>query len=140
MAFFFSSRRLVLAASIFLVATCAAAAQTMPNAYQVVHTPDSAKVYTYVEQMPQLPDGGGNAAIIAAIQARVAPAGGCGGKVFVYFVVGPSGTVKDAKVIKGPDGGCNAAVLAAVGKLPRFRSGKQNGKPVAVCYTLPIAF
>ena len=29
------------------------------------------KVYTYVEQMPQLPGGGGNAAIVAAIQERL---------------------------------------------------------------------
>lgn len=137
MAFLFLSRRLVLAASVFLVATGATAAQTMPNAYQVVHTPDSAKVYTYVEQMPQLP---GKASIAASIQQGVAPGSGCGGKVFVYFVVGPSGTVKDAKVVKGPDGGCNAAVLAAVHKLPRFSPGKQNGRAVAVCYTVPLTF
>ncbi|AMJ64353.1 energy transducer TonB [Hymenobacter sp. PAMC 26628] len=137
MTFFRSSRRLALAGCVFLAATGAAAAQTMSNAVRAAPTPDSAKVYTYVEQMPQLP---GKASIVASIQQGVAPGSGCSGKVFVYFVVGPSGTVKDAKVIKGPDGGCNAAVLAAVRKLPRFRSGRQNGKPVAVSYTVPLTF
>lgn len=109
----------------------------MPNAVRVTHVPDSAKVYTYVEQMPQLP---GKASIVASIQERVAPGSGCGGKVYVSFVVGPSGVAKDAKVIKGPNGGCNAAVLAAVGKLPRFRPGRQNGQAVAVIFTVPVAF
>lgn len=140
MAFFLSSRRLALAASVFLAATGAAAAQTMPNAYQVVHTPDSAKVYTFVEQMPRLPDDLRTAGVAKAIQARLAPGSGCGGKVFVSFVVGPSGTVKEAKVVKGSNGGCNAAVLAAVGKLPRFSPGKQNGRPVAVVLTIPLEF
>jgi len=135
MAFPLSSRRLALAAVGFLLATCAAAAQTMPNAVRVAPAPDSTRVYNYVEQMPQLP---GKANIAASIQQAVAPGSGCGGKVFLYFVVGPSGVVKDAKVIKGPDGGCNAAVLAAVRKLPRFSPGKQSGRAVAVSYTVPL--
>lgn len=110
----------------------------MPNAVRVgPPVPDSAKVYNYVEQMPRLP---GKASIVASIQQAVAPGSGCGGKVFVSFVVGPSGVVKGAKIIKGPAGGCNAAVLAAVGKLPRFSPGKQNGRAVAVVYTIPLTF
>lgn len=139
MAFSLSSRRWALVTSVFL-ATSAAAAQTMPNAVRVVHTPDSVKVYTYVEQMPRLPEDLRAAGIAKAIQARVAPGSGCGGKVFVYFVVSASGVTKDAKVVKGPNGSCNAAVLAAVGKLPRFSPGKQNGRAVAVSYTIPLDF
>ncbi|MFD1468477.1 energy transducer TonB [Hymenobacter caeli] len=135
-----SSRRLALAASVFLAATGAAAAQTMPNAYQVVHTPDSAKVYTYVEQMPHVPGGGGSAAIVAAIQARVVPTGGCSGRVFASFIVGPSGVVRDAKIIKGLGASCSEAVLTAIHQLPRFEPGRQNGRPVSVIFTVPITF
>lgn len=134
------SRRLALAASIFLAGAGAAAAQTVPNAYQVVHTPDSAKVYTYVEQMPQLPGGGGSAAIMAAIQARVAPTGGCGGKVFASFIVGASGVVRDAKIVKGIGASCDEAVLVAIRGLPRFKAGRQNGRPVSVNFTVPVTF
>ncbi len=90
--------------------------------------------------MPQLPGSSGLAGIAGAIRARMAPASGCSGKVFVSFVVDPSGTVKDGKILKGPDGGCNAAILAAVDKLPRFKPGKQNGQAVAVVLTVPLTF
>ncbi|TPG62393.1 energy transducer TonB [Hymenobacter nivis] len=140
MTFFPSSRRWALAASVLLAATGTAAAQTMPNAVRVAPTRDSSSVYTYVEQMPQLPGGGSNAAIMAAIQARVAPTGGCGGKVFVSFVVGPSGVVREAKIIKGLAASCDEAVLAAVRQLPRFSPGRQNRRPVSVVLTVPITF
>ena len=140
MAFSLSSRRLALAASVFLAGTGAAAAQTMPNAYPVAATPDSAKVYTYVEQMPQLPTGGSIAAIMAAVQARVAPTGGCGGKVFASFIVGPSGVVRDAKIIKGLGASCDETVLAAIRQLPRFKPGRQNRRPVSVVLTVPVTF
>lgn len=101
------------------------------------------KVYTYVEQMPQLPTGGGSAAIGAAIRQAIpaATAGACpGGRVFVAFTVQPDGTVTDAKIVKGLSNACDEATLAAVGKLPRFVPGKQNGRAVAVSFTVPVQF
>ncbi len=138
MTFFPSSRRLALAAIVFLAATAATAAQTMPAARVAGH--DSSSVYTYVEQMPQLPGGGGSAAIVAAIQARVAPTGGCGGKAFASLVVGPSGVVRDAKIVKGIGASCDEAVLTAIRGLPRFKPGRQNGRPVSVIFTVPVTF
>lgn len=140
MAFPLSPRRLALAAIGFLLATCAAAAQTMPNAVRVVPAPDSTRVYFYVEQMPQVPNGGGSAAIIAAIQARVVPTGGCGGKVFASFIVGPSGVVRDARIVKGIGASCDEAVLTAIRRLPRFKPGRQNGRPVSVSFLVPVTF
>ena len=140
MAFPPSSRRLVLAAIGFLLATCATAAQTMPNAVRVVPAPDSTRVYNYVEQMPQVLNGGGSAAIIAAIQARVVPTGGCGGKVFASFIVGSSGVVHDARIIKGIGANCDEAVLTAIRRLPRLKPGRQNGQPVSVSFFMPFTF
>ena len=103
------------------------------------------KVYAYVEQMPQLPGGGGNAAIVTAIQSRVkypqeALQKGVVGRVFVTFIVGKNGTVRGAKIAKGIGAGCDEAVLEAVRQLPRFIPGTQSGKPVAVSYTVPVTF
>ena len=101
------------------------------------------KVYAYVEQMPQLPTGGGSAAIGAAIRQAIpaATAAACpGGRVFVAFTVQPDGTVTDAKIVKGLNNACDEATLAAVGKLPRFVPGKQNGRAVAVSFTVPVQF
>ena len=54
------------------------------------------KVYTYVEQMPQLPGGGGNGAIVNAIQKAVkypplALRNQVEGRIFVSFTVNPQG-------------------------------------------------
>ncbi|WP_210514454.1 energy transducer TonB [Hymenobacter terricola] len=103
------------------------------------------KVYTYVEQMPQVPGGGGNRAIVAAIQSRViyppeALKRALQGQVFVSFTVGEDGAVRDAKIVKGLGGGCDETVLDAVRQLPAFTPGRQAGKPVAVNFTVPVTF
>src|SRR6476469_962456 len=105
----------------------------------------SDKTYTYVEQMPQLPGGGGNAAVVAAIQRALvyppeAMRKGVEGRVFVSMTVGADGLVSNEKIMKDIGSGCDEAVLAAVRKLPRFQPGTQQGQPVAVTYTLPITF
>lgn len=103
------------------------------------------QVYTYVEQMPQLPGGGGNLAIVNAIQSRVhypvaALKKEIQGKVLVSFIVGKNGVARNAKIVQGIGGGCDEEVLDAVRQLPRFIPGTQDGKPVAVSFTVPITF
>lgn len=109
---------------------------------------DSASlVYTYVEQMPALAGGGGGyAAIAAEMQRNVLvpsdlPVGTS--RVFVTFVVGPSGFVMPKSIrVERPSGypSADAAAMAAVGRLPRLQSGRQNGRPVSVGFTLPVVF
>jgi TonB family protein len=100
-------------------------------------TPD--KVFTYVEQMPTLPGGGGSAAILSAIyQHLVVPSDAVEGKVFVRFVVNAEGVVTSPIIVKGVSPTTDAAVLAAVNQLPRFLPGKQNGRAVQVEFTLPV--
>lgn len=103
------------------------------------------RVYTYVEQMPALPGGGGYGAIAAALQQRlVLPAevksGEVTGRNFVKFTVGPKGGIYDVKMDKTFSPACDAAALAAVRKLPRLEGGRQNGRGVAVSMTLPVVF
>ncbi|HEX8330860.1 MAG TPA: energy transducer TonB [Hymenobacter sp.] len=71
-----------------------------PNQSQQTAPPQSEadKVYTYVEQMPQLPGGGGNSAIVTAIQRAtkyppLALRNQVEGRVFVSFVVTSVGDV-----------------------------------------------
>lgn len=98
------------------------------------------KVYTYVEQMPQLPGGGGTAAVSAAIRQLMVGASSCRGSLFVSFTVKSDGTIGDAKIAKGLSASCDAATLAAVAKLPRFKPGRQGGQAVAVGFTVPVTF
>lgn len=116
-------------------------AQAPPEVGKVVGN----KVYTYVEQIPQMPGGGGNRAIVAAIQSRVvypveALKQALQGQVFVSFTVGEDGAVRDAKIVKSLGGGCDETVLDAVRQLPAFTPGQQAGKPVAVSFTVPVTF
>jgi len=103
------------------------------------------QVYTYVEQLPQLPGGGGARAVAEAIQSQIhyPPAAlrqHLEGRVLVGFVVGDDGVVRDCTILHGIGGGCDEEALAAVRSLPRFIPGKQQGKPVAVSFTVPVNF
>ncbi len=102
-------------------------------------------IYVSVEQMPQLPGGGGAAAIVAAIQRAVKYPGlalrnGIEGKIYVSFVVNAKGDVVDAKILKGLGSGLDEETLRAIGTLPKFIPGKQNGREVSVSFSVPISF
>lgn len=109
--------------------------------------------YCPVELMPELLTVGGGAAIVAAIQRQlIYPAAAirarAAGRVFISFTVTSKGLITvtskgliaDAHVIKGFRPDCDAAALRAVRLLPRFRPGRQLGKPVACGYTVPVTF
>ena len=114
--------------------------------------PTAASLFTYVEEMPQLPGGGFNKAIVEFIQQHlvypsVAPASRKEGRVFVSFTVAKTGKVRDIKIVKGLSVAYDAAVVAAVQQLPNFTPGMQRfppktGKkqPVDVSFTVPITF
>lgn len=115
------------------------------NGNKVVEEVVDTKVYQYVEQMPQLPGGGGNAAIVAAIQKsakypRMAQNNGVEGRIFVSFTVNAEGDVSDVKVVKGLGSGLDEETIRAVKNLPKFIPGKQNGRAVSVSFTVPITF
>lgn len=103
------------------------------------------QIFTVVEQMPQLPGGGGTEAIVAAIQKAahypaLALANSVEGRVYASFVVNAQGEVTDLKIVKGLGSGLDEETLRAIAKLPRFIPGKQNGRAVSVQYTVPISF
>ena len=101
--------------------------------------------YCPVEIMPELLTGGGAVAITTAIQRQlVYPAEAIqarvAGRVFISFTITTKGLVKDVHVMKGLRPDCDAAALRAVRLLPRFKPGRQLGKPVACGYTVPVIF
>ena len=83
--------------------------------------------------------------ILEFIQANVnyppmARDAGITGTVFVYFVVGKDGKVKDAKVLREVDAELDDEALRVVRSLPDFDPGKQRGKPVSVQFTTVVKF
>jgi TonB family protein len=105
----------------------------------------SSRVYTYVEKMPKMPGGGGNQAIVAFIQQhlaypKVAAADQRTGRIFVSFVVDVQGNVQSPVIVKGLGAAYDEAVVAAVRQLPQLEPGTQDGKAVAVAFTVPVLF
>ena len=62
------------------------------------------------------------------------------GTVFVYFVVGKDGYVKDVKVLREVDSRLDEEAFRVVSSLPKFDPGTQRGKNVSVQYTIPVKF
>ncbi|WP_375435858.1 TonB family protein, partial [uncultured Hymenobacter sp.] len=114
--------------------------------------PPPTRVYQYVEKMPEY--SGGMKQLLTDLQQLQYPAAAIAakleGKVFVSFVVVEDGSIQDVKLQKGMSdaNGSDAAskemdeaALAAVRNLPgKWTPGSQDGKKVAVSYTVPITF
>lgn len=108
-----------------------------------VAAPAKLPVYTYVEQMPQFPNG--QDAMMRYLGESMkypkdAREKDIQGKVFITFVVNEEGKITDAKVLRGIGGGCDEEALRVIKAMPPWTPGKQNGRSVPVQYNLPINF
>jgi len=101
------------------------------------------QVFFIVEEMPEFP--GGDLALRKYIAQSIkypviAQENGIQGKVYVNFVVNEKGQVTQARIARGVDKSLDKEALRVVNNLPRWKPGKQSGKPVKVSYTVPINF
>ena len=62
------------------------------------------------------------------------------GNVVVKFVVEKDGTLSNIQVLQSPDTTLTDAAIEVLKKSPKWKPGKQRGKPVCVTYTLPVSF
>ncbi len=62
------------------------------------------------------------------------------GTVYVAFVVGTNGEVRDARVFKGVKESMDKEALRLINNMPDWDPGLINGEPVASVYGLPIIF
>jgi len=101
------------------------------------------EVFTVVEQNPEFPGGMselGRYLGRAIKYPAAAQRANVQGKVFVQFVVGEDGDIRDPRIMKGIGFGCDEEALRVTLNMPNWKPGRQNGKAVAVQYNLPIAF
>ena len=101
------------------------------------------KVYETVEQMPEYP--GGVVEMTKFLQRNIQyPANAAKneveGRVILQFVVEKDGQIGDVKVVRSVDPELDAEAMRVVKSMPNFIPGRQDGKPVAVFYTIPISF
>ncbi|QNH62036.1 TonB family protein [Hymenobacter sediminicola] len=86
----------------------------------------------------------------SVVYPEVAVGTNVGGNVLVDFIVAPNGRIYEVKLNKGIVSGpgqeaaaqaLNEAAVAAVQRLKKkWQAGRQNGKAVAVSFTVPLAF
>jgi protein TonB len=131
-----------LSSAALLVAPAPAVAQGAPASST---STEPARVYTNVEQMPQLPSGGGSKALIEGIQRLIvrnnlAVARSAKGRVVVALTISADGLFKDGYIDTGIGSGPDGVVLEAVRQMPRLLPGRQQGRRVPVQMRLPITF
>jgi len=110
-------------------------------AYQQAN--ESQDVYESVEQMPEFP--GGMEEMMKFLQRNIqypvnAAKNNVEGRVVLQFVVEKDGQIGEIKVARSVDPELDAEALRVVKSMPNFTPGRQDGKPVAVWYTIPISF
>ena len=105
--------------------------------------PQSETIYKSVEQMPMFP--GGEAGLLRYLQENIqyppeAAKNNVQGRVILQFVVDKTGQVGEVKILRSVSEEIDAEAVRVVKSLPKFEPGRQDGKPVAVWYTLPVSF
>ena len=111
---------------------------------EVTDSPDGLPVFEVVEQMPEYPDGGMAGLMRYFKEGFVYSVELDGmalvGHIAVRFVVREDGSISDARVLHGVHPLLDAEALRLVNAMPKWKPGMQDGKPVAVRYTVPVVW
>ncbi len=102
------------------------------------------QIFTVVEEMPDFPDGGLQGLLkFLAKNIKypvIAQENGIQGRVVCAFVVNKDGSIVDIEVLRGVDPSLDKEAVRVLGTMPKWKPGKQRGKPVRVKYTVPVMF
>jgi protein TonB len=101
------------------------------------------EVFIVVEEDPEFP--GGLQALSQFIADNIkypqlAKENNITGRVFVSFVVEKDGRVGQVKILRDIGGGCGNEAVRVVKLMPKWKPGKQRGKPVRTQFNLPVNF
>ena len=113
------------------------------NAQKTVVSQSNQNVYDQVEQMPEFP--GGMSAMIDFLQTNLkypedAIKQKVGGRVMVMFVVETDGSLSNVRVARKVFPSLDAEAVRVVKAMPKWKPGKEKGRPVRVNFTLPVVF
>lgn len=101
------------------------------------------EVFVVVEEQAEFP--GGLDSMYAYIHKNLkypelAKEKGIEGRVFVSFIIEKDGSISNVKILRGIGGGCEEAAVEMIKNMPKWKPGKQGGKPVRFQFVLPIKF
>ena len=104
---------------------------------------DENQIFVFVEEYPEFPNGEENLYKYLGSNIKYphdALENGIQGTVVVKFVVEKDGSISNVKAVRKIGGGCDEEAVRVVKRMPRWKPGKQSGKPVRTEFTLPIQF
>ena len=118
-------------------------AETVVEAFEVEEEVEEDEIFTVVETQASFP--GGTEKLFKYLNDHIkyppaAKANDITGRVFVNFVVGKDGTIRDIKILRGVHELLDKEAIRVVKSFPKWSPGKQRGKPVSVSFNLPINF
>ncbi len=101
------------------------------------------EIFTIVEDQPEFP--GGMQAFYQFVGKKIkypsqARRMGIEGRVYVEFIVDKDGSVTNVRSVKGIGAGCDEEAVRVMKTVPKFKPGKQRGRPVKVKMVMPIYF
>ena len=105
--------------------------------------PDKNGVYQIFEEMPEFPNGIEGLMDYVAQNVRYpesAKENNLQGRVIVKFVIEKDGSVSNVEVGRGWGNELDEEAVRVVKAMPKWKPGKQDGKPVRVSFMLPINF
>ncbi len=104
---------------------------------------NQSEIFTVVEEMPEFP--GGTKELYKFLGENIrypadAQRANVEGQVLVSFKIDKYGQTSQPKIVKGIGFGCDEEVIRLIYMMPKWSPGKQNGKNVAVMYSIPVQF
>ena len=104
---------------------------------------DEEEIFQVVEEMPEFP--GGMEKLLEYLGKNIkypsiAMAQGIQGRVLIEFVVNKDGSIVEPKAIRSLHPKCDEEAIRVIKTMPKWKPGKQKGKPVRVKFTVPVTF
>lgn len=115
---------------------------SMPLFAQGPIDPDSV-ICDYTEDMPEFPGGIDKMLEFIAENVRLPKCvkeGKVKGRSIVEFVIEKDGTVSDFKIVRSLHKDCDAEAIRVLKSMPKWKPGRQRGKPVRVKYVWYVQF
>lgn len=105
--------------------------------------PVEEKPFIIVKEMPSFP--GGESALLQYVTDHVrypedALMNWIQGTVILRFVVSSTGEIKDVELIRSVDPLLDNEAIKVIAGMPRWKPGKQDGRPVPVYFSIPVVF
>ena len=109
-----------------------------------VEEEEEEEIFMVVENMPEFP--GGQQALFKFLGENIkypviAQENGIQGRVVCQFVVEKDGKATDIQVVRSSgEPSLDKEAVRVLSSMPKWKPGKQRGKPVRVKYTVPVSF